>query len=84
MDKLPHGKQEITVSHPHQFSGTQGTPLPGKTSPWLKSGTGKVKGESAQWSEAGLYPNPGHMFIRVPGLCVVQGCNGGHPSKTSH
>ena len=45
MDKLPHGKQEIAVPHPPQFSGTQGTPLPGKMSPWLKNGTGKGKGE---------------------------------------
>lgn len=40
-----HGKQEIAVPHPHQFSGTQGTPLPGEMSPWLKNGTGKGKGE---------------------------------------
>lgn len=27
MDKLPHGKQEITVPHPHQFSPAPRAPL---------------------------------------------------------
>lgn len=75
MDKLLHGNQEMAVPHPHQ-SGTQGTALSGKEAPWLESG--KRKGEmlapnSRKQSWVRPYLNPGHLFSRQHGLCVVQG-----------